>query len=289
MIRYEIKNYLKNLLFVFLPALILYAIIVFIAFMLISNSILQMGNFLNSNITFEEGSEKELTQLATEYLKTIDFSKFFINLFSDIHYLPNLLKGFLDYLKSNSATITEGTEALGEEYCRNIQNMVLAGLIVYLVGIFLTSILCSILIARRCKLKTGLKRTIIKVILSSIVFAAVISVTTIFIERYEWMTLISAPLLLLLNLLASLITAWAVQKSDKMKFKKVVNAKNIIALLIILVLILGIYFGIHYGINVLVKNAVIASLISIPLYLYTYAFYGVAGEILVTDIRRKNV
>ena len=169
MIRYEIKNYLKNLLFVFLPALILYAIIVFIAFMLISNSILQMGNFLNSNITFEEGSEKELTQLATEYLKTIDFSKFFINLFSDIHYLHNLLNGFLDYLKSNSAIITEGTEALGEEYCRNIQNMVLAGLIVYLVGIFLTSILCSILIARRCKLKTGLKRTIIKVILSSIV------------------------------------------------------------------------------------------------------------------------
>ena len=94
------------------------------------------------------------------------------------------------------------------------------------------------------KLKTGLKRTIIKVILSSIVFAAVISVTTIFIERYEWMTLVSAPLLLLLNLLASLITAWAVQKSDKMKFKKVVNAKNIIALLIILVLILGIYFAI---------------------------------------------
>ena len=126
-------------------------------------------------------------------------------------------------------------------------------------------------------------------ILSSIVFAAVISVTTIFIERYEWMTLVSAPLLLLLNFLASLITAWAVQKSDKMKFKKVVNGKNIIALLIILVLILGIYFGIHYGINVLVKNAVIASLISIPLYLYTYAFYGVAGEILVTDIRRKNV
>ncbi len=289
MIRYEIKNYLKNLIFVFLPALVFYGIIVFIAFMLISNSILQMGNFLSSNITFEEGSEKELTQMAVDYFKTIDYSKFFINLFSDIHYLPNLLKGFLDYLKANSATITEGTEALGEEYCRNIQNMVLAGLILYLVGVFLTSILCSILIAKRCKLKTGLKRTIIKIILSSIVFAAVISITTIFIEKYEWMTLISAPLLLLLNLLASLITAWAVQKSDKMKFKKVVNAKNILALLIILVLILAIYFGIHYGISVLVKNAVIASLISIPLYLYTYAFYGVAGEILVTDIRRKNV
>ena len=289
MIRYEIKNYLKNLIFVFLPALVFYSIIVFIAFMLISNSVLQMGNFLNSNITFEEGSEKELTQMAVEYFKTIDYSKFFINLFSDIHYLPNLLKGFLDYLKANSATITEGTEALGEEYCKNIQNMVLAGLILYLVGVFLTSILCSILIAKRCKLKTGLKRTIIKIILSSIVFAAVISITTIFIEKYEWMTLISAPLLLLLNLLSSLITAWAVQKSDKMKFKKVVNAKNIFALLIILVLILAIYFGIHYGISVLVKNAVIASLISIPLYLYTYAFYGVAGEILVTDIRRKNV
>ncbi len=289
MIRYEIKNYLKNLIFVFLPALVFYSIIVFIAFMLISNSVLQMGNFLNSNITFEEGSEKELTQMAVEYFKTIDYSKFFINLFSDIHYLPNLLKGFLDYLASNSATITEGTEALGEEYCKNIQNMVLAGLILYLVGVFLTNILCSILIAKRCKLKTGLKRTIIKIILSSIVFAAVISITTIFIEKYEWMTLISAPLLLLLNLLSSLITAWAVQKSDKMKFKKVVNAKNIFALLIILVLILAIYFGIHYGISVLVKNAVIASLISIPLYLYTYAFYGVAGEILVTDIRRKNV
>lgn len=289
MIRYEIKNYLKNLIFVFLPALVFYSIIVFIAFMLISNSVLQMGNFLNSNITFEEGSEKELTQMAVEYFKTIDYSKFFINLFSDIHYLPNLLKGFLDYLASNSATITEGTEALGEEYCKNIQNMVLAGLILYLVGVFLTSILCSILIAKRCKLKTGLKRTIIKIILSSIVFAAVISITTIFIEKYEWMTLISAPLLLLLNLLSSLITAWAVQKSNKMKFKKVVNAKNIFALLIILVLILAIYFGIHYGISVLVKNAVIASLISIPLYLYTYAFYGVAGEILVTDIRRKNV
>jgi len=289
MIRYEIKNYLKNLIFVFLPALVFYSIIVFIAFMLISNSVLQMGNFLNSNITFEEGSEKELTQMAVEYFKTIDYSKFFINLFSDIHYLPNLLKGFLDYLASNSATITEGTEAIGEEYCKNIQNMVLAGLILYLVGVFLTNILCSILIAKRCKLKTGLKRTIIKIILSSIVFAAVISITTIFIEKYEWMTLISAPLLLLLNLLSSLITAWAVQKSDKMKFKKVVNAKNIFALLIILVLILAIYFGIHYGISVLVKNAVIASLISIPLYLYTYAFYGVAGEILVTDIRRKNV
>ena len=289
MIRYEIKNYLKNLIFVFLPALVFYSIIVFIAFMLIRNSVLQMGNFLNSNITFEEGSEKELTQMAVEYFKTIDYSKFFINLFSDIHYLPNLLKGFLDYLKANSATITEGTEALGEEYCKNIQNMVLAGLILYLVGVFLTSILCPILIAKRCKLKTGLKRTIIKIILSSIVFAAVISITTIFIEKYEWMTLISAPLLLLLNLLSSLITAWAVQKSNKMKFKKVVNAKNIFALLIILVLILAIYFGIHYGISVLVKNAVIASLISIPLYLYTYAFYGVAGEILVTDIRRKNV
>lgn len=289
MIRYEVKNYLKNLLYVFLPALAFYAVIVLIAFLMISNSIMQMGNFLNSNITFEEGSETELTTMAAEYFKTIDFSKFFVNLFTDVHYLPSLLKGFLDYLKSNSATIAEGTEELSDEYCRNIQNMILAGLIIYLVGVLLTSILCSILIAKRCKLKTGLKRTIIKIILSSIVFAAVISLTTIFIEKYEWMTLISAPLLLLLNLLASLITAWAVQKSDSMKFKKVVNFKNILALLLILVFILGIYFGLHYGINLIIKNAVISSLISIPLYLYTYAFYGVAGEILVTDIRRKNV
>ncbi len=289
MIKYEIKNYLKNLLFVFLPALLFYIAIVLIAFLLISNSVREMGNFLNSNIKFQEGAEKELTTLAVDYIKTIDYSQFFVNLFSDIHYLPNLLKGFLDFLKSNSATIAEGTEELSEEYVRNIQNMVLAGLIIYLVGIFLTQILCSILIAKRCKLKTGLKRTIIKIILSSIVFAAVISVTTIFLEKYEWMTLISAPLLLFLNLLASLITAWAVQKSDKMKFKKVVNFKNIFALLLILVFILGIYFGIHYGINYFIKNAVISSLISIPLYLYTYAFYGVAGEILVTDIRRKNV
>lgn len=289
MIRYEVKNYLKNLLFVFLPALIFYIIIVLIAFLLISNSIMQMGNFLHSNITFQEGAEKELTTLAVDYFKTIDFSKFFINLFTDIHYLPNLLKGFLDFLKSNSATIAEGTEELSEEYCRNIQNMILAGLIIYLVGVFLTQILCSILLTKRCKLKTGLKRTIIKIILSSIVFAAIISLTTVFLERYEWLALLTTPILLLLNLIASLITAWACQKSAKMEFKKVVNFKNIFALLLILVFILGIYFGIHYGINYFIKNAVISSLISIPLYLYTYAFYGIAGEILVTDIRRKNV
>ena len=74
-----------------------------------------------------------------------------------------------------------------------------------------------------------------------------------------------------------------------MKFKKVVNFKTIFALLIISVFILGIYFGIHYGINALVNNTTIAGLISIPLYLYTYSFYGVIGEILVMDIRRRNV
>ena len=289
MIKNEIKNYLKNLLYVFLPVLLLYSVIVVIAFIMISNSISAMSNFLNSNIVAEEGQEKELINIAVDYLKTIDLSQFFVKLFSDPKYIPSLFEGFFTYLKENSFTITEETEALAEGYSQNVQSMIIAGLILYLVGILVCNILCSILIAKRCKLVTGFKRTIIKIILSSVVFATVISLTTIFLNKYEWMTLISASLLLLLNLIASLITAWAVQKSEHMKFKKVVNFKNIVALLFISIFILLIYFGIHYGINLFIKNSVISSLISIPLYLYTYAFYGVAGEILVMDIRRKNV
>jgi len=289
MIWYEVKNYLKNLLYVFLPALLFYTLIVLISFLLITSSITSLTGFLNSNITFEEGKENELINMALEYIKTIDFSQFFINLFTNIKYVPSLVTGFFEYLKANSVTITEGAEELSLSYGQNVQNMIIAGLIVYLVGVLLTNILCSILIAKRCKLVTGLKRTIIKAILSSIVFATVISFTTIFIEKYEWLNLISAPLLFILNLIASLITAWAVQKSKKMKFTKVVNAKNIFALLIMLICILAIYFGIHYGISLLVKNATLASLISVPFYLYTYAFYGVSGEILVMDIRRHNV
>ncbi len=289
MVKYEIKNYLKNLLYVFLPALIFYTVIVLIAFLLITSSLNSLSGFLSSNVTFEEGAENEILNLALEYVKTIDLSQFFVKLFTDIKYIPSLITGFIEYLQANSATMSEGVSDVAESYGQNIQGMIIAGLVVYLVGVFVTNMLCSILIAKRCKLVTGLKRTIIKAILSSVVFATVISFTTVFIEKYEWLNLISAPLLFLLNLIASLITAWAVQKSEKMKFRDVVNRKNIIALLVMLLCILIIYYGIHYGIELIVKNATLASLISVPFYLYTYSFYGVAGEILVMDIRRKNV
>ncbi len=292
MIKNALKNFFKNLIYVFVPMGIVYLFFLIAVFILIGSLVQIAGVMLSDVFDLIETSVSESSASVNDFFSyafdQLEWNGSFIYMIVrafQTRWFSNTVKGFLETLNISSAGFGESFDAIIGEFMVKLAAIVSAVVILCIIGIVLANFLTRVVVrkntAKRDIRKFVVAHTILPIVQALFVVGAV--VVLIFI-RYYGLLVVAA--LLIMSCAFSLTSSWVVHRSGDLKLKEVVTMRNVLRHLasigVILVLNVGLaaaFYAIH---------PLLAILIMIPVILYSLNIVGVNTDSFVCEMIEKK-
>ncbi len=291
MIKGILKNFFKNLIYVFVPMGIVYLAILLVLFFMASsffNNIHSSGNALaelvqsssaSSNFTVKDFINYAMNQLdwnanPFETMKSV----------MDHRWIQNTLYGFLETLSLSTEGLNDGIYHIMKDFTATLAGQcITAG--VFLSVMFYIASLATRTILRKQIANRNLKKKMLGYVIKPIVEALgviLVAACSFFVGGYF---ILIVSVYLVIHVTLSLFSAWIIHRDSNLKLSDVLNFNNVGKQLLASAIVIAIVTGIS-GISFWI-NEVLGLLISIPFIIYTMNLLDLNADSYVYQLTQE--
>ncbi len=292
MIKTTLKNFFKNIVYVFIPMGIIYLFLLISIFLFctnfvqnLSSTITSLGGLLESTIV---QSESSLADFFSYAIGRVDWHGDFLETLNTIfesNWINETIQGFIETI----ATSTEGMEEELNEiiaiFTGNIIISLFLVFILFILSIFIANFVTRFFIRKHLAQRT-IKNTILAYTLIPILQVTAIVLFLILYVKVQYCSWLILILFLLLNNALSLISSWIVYRKKDLKLSSILNFKNFFSSILCTIMIT--LFDVIIFLLLLWMNAVIAFLLMIPIVIYSYGICDLQVDAYVYSLVSKN-
>lgn len=289
-----VKNFFKNLIYVFVPMGIVYLFFLIACFVAIGSVVDIAGSAFSQAFALIRDSVDESSASVNAFLRYAfdqlkwegSFIGMVVNAFRT-RWLSTTIKGFFGTLAQSTEGFGEQVDLIMGNFSARLHALISGIAVLCVLGVIAANYLTRIVIRKRTAkpkfTKALLAYTVVPLVQALFVVA---SVVVLFVLKYYGLLVVAA--LILISCAFSLTASWIVHRSGGLRLKDVVTLKNIllhlasigVILLINLVLAVALFF----------IDTLLAILIMIPLILYSLNIIGTNTDSMVCKMieeRRK--
>lgn len=292
MIKTALKNFFKNLVYLFVAMGIVYLFLLLMLFGLVTavgnnlvSLIRNMAELLQTSVDFSSASVADY--LAYAYGQ-IDWSANFFSVLRQVletRWISGTLKGFLETLKVSVEGFDEKLGAVLSAFVNRLLLDVILAAVFFFIGLLLANFATGALVRHRSA-KKGFKKFLLARFVVPVAQTLVIALSIVifsFIHLYAILVVIGS--LCLLGVL-SLLSSWIVHRDGDLKLKDVLTTKNVFMHLAVIAIILLIDAVIAVGLVFL--NPILAVLLLIPIVIYSFNIIEVNTDSYVIMLVEKG-
>ncbi len=292
MIKNALKNFFKNLIYVFVPMGIVYLFFLIAVFIFIGSLVQIAGAMLSDVFSLIETSVSESSASVNDFFAyafdQLEWNGSFIYMIVrafQTRWLSNTVKGFLETLNVSSAGFGESFDAIIGDFMVKFGAIISAVVILCVIGIVLANFLTRVIV-RKNTAKRGIRKFVVAHTILPIVQALFVvgAVVVLILIRYYGLLVVAA--LLIMSCVFSLTSSWVVHRSGDLKLKDVVTMRNVLTHLASVGVILLLNVGLAAAFYAI--NPLLAILIMIPVILYSLNIVGVNTDSFVCEMIDKR-
>ena len=285
MVKNALKNFFKNLSYVFVPMGIVYLFFLIAVFILIGSLVQSAGAMLSDVFALVQSSVSQSSASVNDFFSyafdQLEWNGSFVNMIVhafETRWLSNTVKGFFATLNISSEGFGERFDVIIGDFMVKVRAVVSVALTLCVLGIFFANFLTRVMVRKRTAKRNFRKffvaHTVVPIVQSLFV---VISVAVLVVIRYYGLLVVAA--LIVLSCTFSLTSSWIVHRSRGLKWKDVVTGRNILMHLASVGVILLI--NIALAAALFAVDPLLAILIMIPIILYSLNIVGVNTDSFV--------
>ncbi len=272
MIKNSLKNFFKNLIYVFIPMGIVYLFLLLAAFTFLSSTISNLAATLNSLGALVGDSATQSSEAVTQFLDysfgQINWSAPFLDTLKqilDTDWIRTTIEGFLSTLSGSTAGFDEQFGSIITSCVSKLKLDFGVLITISVTGIVIANFVTGYAV-RRSSAKRNVKNFIAAHTVAPLMQSIVVTVAVtllFFIKLYSLLVLVGV---LLLAGIVAIVTSWAVYRGGGLKLKEVLTIKNILKYLASSALIIVITLA--FAAVFMFINPIIGLLLAIPFGIY---------------------
>lgn len=272
MIKNVLKNFFKNLIYIFVPMGIFYLCLLLILFSLagaaidaIKDTALELSSLFAQSV---ENSETLFADFFTYAFSRIDPKENFSDVLNEIlteDWIRQTVYGFVETLNVSVDVFRAGLDEIVERLAEKVVTATIVIAIALVLSLSFANFVTRFFLARKTAKKTLFQKCA-NLVLQVTLIAAAMKLASALITMHVSLPLLALLLYALLSAFFSLFSAWFVYRKKNLPFSAVVNWRNIKNHLLGSLLILALT-TLAVALVALV-NAVLALLVAVPLVVY---------------------
>ena len=293
MAKHIIKRYFINLKWIWIPFLM------FLFFLAVGSSVIYftgngsyqslIANSTDELASSQSGEVNEISSYINTRLALLSFDQGVDHVFHELFttsWFGDTFVGLDQLINSNYQASSEALKAY-EETCKTtlLTGFGIGGSIIVL-GIPITEFVSTYIIYGK-NLYCAFYQTLLEKLIEAFLITAIITFCSFLTIFYHVPIILSALLILILNIFLSLVESWIVMGKGKVRFDKAINKRVILATLLGEMVVYSVFIGVtillYYTLG-----AIITLIFIIPLLIYTNGICSISFDAHIDNIRRRK-
>ena len=281
MVKTVLKDFFKNMLYLFVPVGIVYTFIILGGYTFSMVAVRGFAQVVNDSIKLVGSSVAESETSIKEFfsysMSQVEWSGNFFETLRQIistKWLQNTVKGFIDTLDTTTANFSEQITAYVSSFIHEVLVVAISVLVFIFVGVTISNYVTRHMLRKKIS-SSGNKLSadvFIVPVLQSIVLFVLAAMFPV-IKGYSLLALLAVGLF---NIFGGLLTAWIINGRRHIKFKEIFKGKNF--WLYVLCGLIIIVFDILVALIFALLSTLIALLLTIPLVIYSLKIMDINAE-----------
>ena len=274
MIKSSLKNYFKNLPYLFVPMGIIYLFAVFSAVMLVERTVNAAGVMLDGFVELFSSTVNNASGIVGDYFdyafSQIDWNGNFFDTVSEVvntDWVRTTVVGFLETLDVTVADFGDKAQALVGDFVGAIRTRIIAAVVVIVLAVAIAGFVTR-KVLRRANAKRGFLKMIVAWLFETIIVTAVTVLAVYLSARFTFALPATVTVYVIITCFLSLLGAWVVHGRKSLRIGEIVDAKNILTYFLSSVLVWLIAIA-AVALVWLVFGGLLAVLVAVPLAVYT--------------------
>lgn len=292
MIKNTLKIFFKNLIYVFVAMGIFYLFTIITIFLFATATIENLQKMLDETFALiqsaTETSGHTLQDFLDYALAQIDTDGNLFDIIAqiiDTNWLQTTVKGFFETLNASVEGFGGDLTAIADNFVKSVQNT-FAGAVTLLVLGGLCASYATRFVLRRKTAKRGVKKYLIAKFLGPLLQTGILVLALFVLSALrKFAILVYIGLAAVLAVIA-LASSWLIHRNGSIKFKDVVNAKNVVTYFVSVFLIFLICAAV--AIVLFLISPLFAVLIMIPFSVYCLEIAGVSTDSFVCEMLKNG-
>lgn len=289
MIKNALKTFFKSLIYIFVPMGIIYLFFILIVFALMSSVMSSAGDAVSAFVTLVGDTVTSSETVVQDYFVyafgLIDWNGNFFDVLSEVlgtDWLYSTVVGFLQTMGESVTGFATQTAAIVTNFAERVIASIVASVSVLALAIFFANFITRMVI-RRVNARRNFKKKLVAWLLQSTLVVAVLALTVYLCSLWSMSAIFMAIFYVLALSFTSLLSAWIIHGGRRVRFRKVVNVRNLLTYFVSEVIIVLICVAALMLINLL-TNAVLTVLIAVPLVVYAANIIDVNADVYVVGM-----
>lgn len=274
MLKTGLKNFFKNFIYIFVPMGIIYLFAILFTYGFVFNCIKDLGVMLNDTLHLVEQSVESSGSEIQDFIAyaegQIDWNAGLLSIIKqiiDTNWLNSTVTGFFETLDVSVVGFSDSILLIINRFTDSVIAGLIVGLVIFFIGVALANFLTGYLLRRKTAKRTAkqfLVNWLLNPVFNALLGTALLWITTI-IKGYALLLVIAV---VLVSVIMSLTFSWLIYKDKYLKWKNVVNSKNVALCIATAIIIVGIDIAIFF--LTAIFSVAIAILLLVPLLIYSF-------------------
>lgn len=288
-----LKNFFKNLLYVFVPMGTVYFILIFIIYGAVVNLFQNASVMLNDIISLVDksisGSQSTIQDFIDYSISKIDWNQNIFDIIGEIintKWIQNTVTGFLQTLDLSVEGFTGEFTQILNNFTESVKVLIVVAVVMLFIGIFVANSVTGLLI-RRKTIKRNVKQFFLHRLLEpfiTAIFAIALVLLSAVIKGY---TIILLVVYAIVYEIMTMLFAWLLHRNKTMKLQDVITARNVGLNIAVAITIIAIDIALFILLYLI--NAFAAILIIVPALIYSFNIIKNNAESYIKSLIEKNV
>ena len=286
------KNFFKNMLYIFVPMGIIYFFLIFTTYGAVENFIKIIEKMFGDIFVLidksVEGSGTAIQEFIDYSIAQIDWSQDFGTVIKEIlntEWLQNTVIGFLQTLDISVEGFTTGFNEIIQTFISSAIGILIVAVVICALGIVLADFVTGIVVRRKTA-KRNIKQKILHLVLEPLLSASIsvaLFFLTITIKGYVILVFAAGAIV---YEVFTLILAWLIHKDKTVKLKDVITPANIMLNIAVAATIIAIDIAVFLLLYLI--NIFVAVLIIVPILIYSFKIIDHNSESYVKSLLNKE-
>ena len=288
MIFNSIKNFFKNIIYVFVPMGIFYLGVLLTLFFFIENFLgaislagTNLVAVINENFSNGEIALKDFIDYASNQINWNNNIYEIVDEIMSKDWINSTINGFLNTIEVSTSEVSNEVNLIINDFMSQTQSYFITSIVFLIISILVATIITRVVIFKET-VKETFKEKLLGYIIRPIILLVIIYLMVLINKLIGAYTIIVLFVYLMLDAYFSLFSSYLIYKNKDLKLKTVMNLKNAStslissALIIVFTIILSTLFSLI--------NLTLGVLITIPLVIYSINIMSINAESYVKKL-----
>ncbi len=288
MVKTSLKNFFKNLLYLFIPMGIFYLFLLLAVFVLAKTAFVDVKNTVSSLVALVSSSVDESSASVQDFwayaVAQVDWNGNFLDTLRtiiDTNWVSNTIRGFFDTISSTTEGFDDKLNAIIGDFANHIIVDIVVAVVICGIGLWLanfaTRFALRTKVARRNIKQVIVSRTVVPIVQTLLMIGAIWLIGTI--QLYSVLVIIA---IVVLYCVMAICTSYLIYRDKSLKFRDVLSARNVLMQIATAGIILAI--DVVIGVAFFYVDALIAVLLMIPVVIYSANIVDVNTDSYVREL-----